>query len=241
MRPAAPTAPAPSSPCSGLQRLTPRLAASPSLGDSTDAAAFLKVASERGLRSGYLAQDSAPMINSPGPRGTVERRVTVPAKAGLLLTGSRLLSPRGHEERAQVLSRAGETRATRPLGALCANAVPEHAAREARGNVARKRSGPEDRSAGPLLITGSRKFGTRENWLRMGFRPRTLSVNAFGTDSYIRTDPRRRSHRECESLARERWDRFADSHCTVMGPSPRDRVPLGHVEQTRSVPAPAGL
>lgn len=72
-------------------------------------------------------------------------------------------------------------------------------------------------------------------------RLRTLSLNAFGTDSYIRTDPRWRSHCESESLHRGRWDTFADSHCPVMRPAPARRVPSGHVGRTRAVPAPAGL
>lgn len=50
-------------------------------------------------------------------------------------------------------------------------------------------------------------------WLRVRRSPRTLSVNAFGTDSDVRTDPRRRSHCDSENLRRGRWDRFADSRC----------------------------
>lgn len=59
-----------------------------------------------------LARDSAPMINSPAPRGTVDRRVTVPETEGRLLTASRLLSPHGTEMRARTPSRARSPRAS---------------------------------------------------------------------------------------------------------------------------------
>ncbi len=78
-------------------------------------------------------------------------------------------------------------------------------------------------------------------WLRMRRFLRTLSVNGFGTDSDVRTDPRRRSHCDSENLRRECWDRFAGSLCPIVGPSPRDRVPSGHVERERAVPTPPGL
>ncbi len=78
-------------------------------------------------------------------------------------------------------------------------------------------------------------------WLRIRRRLRMLSVNGIGTDSDVRTDPRRRSRCDSENLRRERWDRFADSLCPILSPSPRDRVPLGHVERERAVPTPAGL
>jgi hypothetical protein len=77
--------------------------------------------------------------------------------------------------------------------------------------------------------------------LRVRRSLRTLSVNGFGTDSDVRTDPRRRSHCDSENLRRGRWDRFAASHCPIVSPSPRDRVPLGHVERKRAAPTPAGL
>jgi DNA invertase Pin-like site-specific DNA recombinase len=51
--------------------------------------------------------------------------------------------------------------------------------------------------------------------LRRPRRLRTLSVNGFGTDSDVRTDPRRRSRCDSENLPRERWDRFADSLCPI--------------------------
>lgn len=43
-------------------------------------------------------------------------------------------------------------------------------------------------------------------WLRVRRRLRTLSVNASGTDSDVRTDPRRRSQCEAENLQRARRD-----------------------------------
>jgi hypothetical protein len=52
-----------------------------------------------GARSA-LARDSAPLVNSPTPRGTVDRRVTVPETEGRLLSAFRLLSPHGTEMRA---------------------------------------------------------------------------------------------------------------------------------------------
>ena len=78
-------------------------------------------------------------------------------------------------------------------------------------------------------------------WLRVRRSLQTLSVNGFGTDSDVRTDPRRRSRCDSENLRRERWDRFAASHCPIVSPSPRGRVPSGHVERKRGVPTPAGL
>lgn len=59
-----------------------------------------------------LARDSAPLVNSPARRGTVDRPVTVPETEGRLLTASRLLSPHGTEKRARTLSRARSTRST---------------------------------------------------------------------------------------------------------------------------------
>jgi len=75
-------------------------------------------------------------------------------------------------------------------------------------------------------------------WLRVRRSVRTLSVNGFGTDSDVRTDPRRRSHCDSENLRRECWDRFAASRCPIVSPSPWDRVPLGQGERKRGVPAP---
>lgn len=91
-----------------------------------------------------------------------------------------------------------------------------------------------NQSRGPVL-------GSVGSWLRVRRTLRTLSVNGFGTDSDVRADPRPRSRCDSENLRRERWDRFADSLCPIVGPSPRERVPSGHVERKRGVPAPAGL
>lgn len=63
------------------------------------------------------------------------------------------------------------------------------------------------------FTSGARYFAHEIKWLRVRRRLRTLSVNASGTDSDVRTDPQRRSHCDSENLRRERWDRFAASHC----------------------------
>ncbi|MEZ4224709.1 MAG: recombinase family protein [Polyangiaceae bacterium] len=111
---------------------------------------------------------------------------------------------------------------------------------------------PRDSSAAALMASEKVSPGAErllegtvltpgDGWLRVRRSLRTLSVNAFGTDSYLRTDPRRRSRCDSENLRRERWDRFAASHRPIVSPSPRGRVPSGHVERKRGVPAPAGL
>lgn len=90
----------------------PGFAHGPSFGlpwPSLASAAFDAPGANVGARAA-LARDSAPMLNSPTSRGTVDRPVTVPETEGRLLTASRLLSPHGTEMRARTPSRARSTR-----------------------------------------------------------------------------------------------------------------------------------
>ena len=99
-----------------------------------------------GARSA-LARDSAPLVNSPTPGGTVDRRVTVPETEGRLLTASRLLSPHGTEKRARTLSRARSTRSSsRARRSLCGRSPDTRDARRRanpRGIRGEKTTAPE--------------------------------------------------------------------------------------------------
>lgn len=129
--------------------------------------------------------------------------------------------------------------------ALCANSVQPLKTSEAASNSPRTwaetKTAPRISPRGRRLTSTRRPLVNGDLQLRVRRSLRTLSVNASGTDSDVRTDPRWRSHCDCENLRRERWDRFADSLCPILSRSPRDRVPLGHVERRRAVPTPAGL
>lgn len=135
--------------------------------------------------------------------------------------------------------------AARACGSLCARAGSAARLPSLTPNASKTRAetstAPRISPWGRLLTARRAGFVKEPGWLRVRRSLRTLSVNAFGTDSYLRTDPRRRSRCDSENLRRERWDRFAASHRPIVSPSPRGRVPSGHVERKRGVPAPAGL
>jgi hypothetical protein len=141
----------------------PGFAHGPSFGlpwPSLASAAFDAPGANVGARAA-LARDSAPMLNSPTSRGTVDRPVTVPETEGRLLTASRLLSPHGTErERERRPARARRAR-LHARGALSAIAIPPHGAlatRKPAGIQGRKNNGPGDRSQGPLLKGAGSRF-----------------------------------------------------------------------------------
>ena len=123
-----------------------------------------------GARSA-LARDSAPMVNSPTRRGTVDRPVTVPETEGRLLTASRLLSPHGTEMRARTpshvlstrsSSRARRSRRDRHPGAR--DARERANPREIRGE---KATAPEIALGGRCLLTPLAMLARRKKWLRI--------------------------------------------------------------------------
>ena len=117
-----------------------------------------------------LARDSGPLVNSPNPRGTVDRRVTVPETEGRLLTASRLLSPHGTEMRARTPSRARSTRSpSRTRGSQCDRHPGARDARRRanpRGIRGEKATAPEIALGGRCLLTPLAMFARRKKWLR---------------------------------------------------------------------------
>lgn len=117
-----------------------------------------------------VARDSAPLINSPTSRGTVDRPVTVPETEGRLLTASRLLSPHGTEMRARTLSRARSTRsslrARRSLRERRRGASDARRRANPRGIRGEKATAPRIAPGGRCLLTPLAMFARRKKWLR---------------------------------------------------------------------------
>lgn len=124
----------------------PRSAPQPSTAPTPRTTALGAPTANVGARSA-LARDSARLVNSPTPRGTVDRRVTVPETEGRLLTASRLLSPHGTEMRARTPSRARSTRSSsRARRSLCGRSPDTRDARRRanpRGIRGEKATAPE--------------------------------------------------------------------------------------------------
>lgn len=178
-------------------------------------------------------------------RWPVKRTASRPAKRGEALNALCLSDVAGRNSTPILRPSLGRTPPTRASFALCTSSVQlretSEAASNSAGTWAENQTAPRISPRGRRLTFMRRPLVNGDLQLRERRTLRTLSVNGIGTDSYLRTDPRRRSRCDSENLRRERWDRFAASHCPIVSPPPRDRVPAGHVERKRAVPAPAGL
>ena len=159
-------APAFSSPAPNAQN-APQCAPQPPTAQTPRTTALGAPRANVGARSA-LARDSAPMLNSPAPRGTVERPVTVPETEGRLLTASRLLSPHGTGERAGELSQAALIELARRSLRARARAPSQHAQHAKRPEFWGETAKPPRIAPWGLLFTDPRPLlATREKWLQL--------------------------------------------------------------------------
>jgi len=126
-----------------------------------------KSASEVAAGTSRATTESASALSRRWP---VNRSPPRPTRRGRSVKRSRSLSPQWTALDAETLARGGETsareRALRSLRQRCPRARRGRRTRKAAELSGRKRSGPEDRSRGPLFTVRSSKFARPMKWLK---------------------------------------------------------------------------